>query len=209
MEKIKDFLYYIGDFLVCVLILASMYFLITWKLDETMPLEVENEEVTIASNEGSPLESGMNATVEEGESREDVESADGQNASIENTEEQSVENDENTADVEDSDFESADTETESVDAEDTDEENTDVEGTEEENTATEGVDFSFSVSAGMTAQDVADGLLEKKIIADSDYFVQKLDEMGLSSSLLIGYFEFEEGMDYEEIIRVLTTEEEY
>ncbi len=95
VEKVKDFLYYIGDFLICVLILLAMYFLITWKLDETMPLDVENEEVSIASDEGSPLESGI-AAIKEAESREDVESSEAQTVASENTESQSAENVENT-----------------------------------------------------------------------------------------------------------------
>ncbi len=189
VEKVKDFLYYIGDFLICVLILLAMYFLITWKLDETMPLDVENEEVSIASDEGSPLESGI-AAIKEAESREDVESSEAQTVASENTESQSAENVENTNENTDGDMAG-------------------VEGSNPEDSANEDGYFAITVSAGMTAQDVADGLLKKGIIGDSDFFLQKLDEMGLTSSLLTGHFEFEEGMDYEEVIQVLTTEEEY
>lgn len=41
MEKTKDFFYYIGDFLACIVILSLMYFLISWKLGDSLPVSYE------------------------------------------------------------------------------------------------------------------------------------------------------------------------
>ncbi len=51
MEKIKDFLYYIGDFLIGLFILAMMFFLITWKLSDTIPLELSSNSPDISKEQ--------------------------------------------------------------------------------------------------------------------------------------------------------------
>ncbi len=43
MEKAKDFLYYIGDFIICIIILALIYFLISWKLNDSIYMDIKSE----------------------------------------------------------------------------------------------------------------------------------------------------------------------
>lgn len=176
MEKIKDFLYYVGDFIVCILILLAMYLLITWKLEETMPVgTIDDEEVAIESvDEKKTPKDGKKESVLETGLEDNAEKQDRQ------------------AMGEAPPAPGEDSLTVPGEA-----------GAKIPGEAQAKVPVEFTIDMGMTAQDIAKRLKENALIEDTEPFLQKLDEMKLSSSLLAGKFKLEKGMDYETMIKIL------
>ncbi len=215
MEKIKDFFYYIGDFLICILILSAMYFLITWKLDETMPIDVNNgEEVAAETNESvlkTDVDDGKKSVMSDDVDDETSDNQLSQNGRDERTNQMEDDN----KPTEHNQEEQTDTPTEDkqVTSPSQDEVPVEENNNDNNNSVADGsynggttsiTEVSFTISAGMSGQDIANSLQEQGVIADSTTFINKLEELDLSSSLLAGDFELKQGMDYEEVIAILT-----
>ncbi len=224
MEKIKDFFYYIGDFLVCVLILSLMYFLITWKLDETMPINA-NEAEQVASENLHPEDiepdktENLDSSISESENSLDTDANSDTSSSMgDNPSEQSGDGNSNVnqnGDV-DSENNTGAGDNDEVNPSENENSGTSSESNTDNTTSNNGESgaytggltnndpVNFTISMGMTGQDIANKLKEKGIIDSPSKFIKKLEEMQLSSSLLAGDFKLKQGMDYETVIKVLT-----
>ncbi len=211
MEKIKDFFYYIGDFLVCILILSAMYFLITWKLDETMPIDVNADDKTAVTTDESILQADLDNT------NQDLVGKDVEDDNKDKQQNQVTEDEQGDQKISDQDMAESQTDqtnqpddTTEVDKDETPDEssteadNNSVEDGSYNGGTTSNAEVIFTVSAGMSGQDIANGLQAQGVIADSREFINKLEELDLSSSLLAGDFELRQGMDYETVISILT-----
>ncbi len=233
MEKIKDFFYYIGDFLICILILSAMYFLITWKLDETMPIEASDADTIAAKTDGSILEEGLKDDAKELSTKKDTEAkSDTKTNNQDNQKSQA--DDKSQSNQEDSQSVTTDNqlaEKDELEPNEVGEDNTAEQNqTSDQNTipeenasseenaasvdnsqdgsynggATSNAYVSFVISSGMSGQDIANNLQAQGVIVSATEFINKLEELDLSSSLLAGDFDLRQGMDYEEVIAILT-----
>lgn len=182
LEKIKDLLYYLGDFIIGLLILSLMYLMITWKLDETMPVELNNRSASVNEqgvNSGENKTVVVNAGVEkEGSNRPKEEKKDVKTTNQDkNTKENKTQNNE------------------------TEKQEQNTENKSQTDTVQETV--SVTVESGMSGVDIAYMLEEQGVIESADLFVAKLQSMELSESLLAGTFELKKGMSYADIVKVL------
>lgn len=60
MEKMKDIIYDISDIIISLMIIAVIFFVISWKLNESMPISYQAESSTltqVAETESAPAES--------------------------------------------------------------------------------------------------------------------------------------------------------
>lgn len=181
MEKTKDLLYYIGDFLACIVILSLMYFLISWKLGDSLPVSYETGK------------SRMEATKEVEESKVVIESK--------------GPNDAKAGDTSGTGDKTKTTDKTDTRADNKAAENKKKEEIKDKMATTpttqDGV-INFTIESGMSGVDIAYMLEEKGLVDSADLFIAKLESLDLASSLLTGDFELRKGMNYEEIANVLT-----
>lgn len=67
MERIKDFLYDISDLLISLLIIAAIFAVISWKLNESLPIDTSGQDLaaeTPAATEPDPGDGGADPGVE-------------------------------------------------------------------------------------------------------------------------------------------------
>lgn len=214
MERLKDFLYYIGDFVICILILSAMYFLITWKLEKTIPIDAEGADkiaLEVQTEDGKDKE-GQKSVLEDGvghdKGKDDRQNAGNQTDAKNTAGKQDAASGQNggvnpNGEAKDKPQGAAGEQTDQKDpAQQADPKE---KKPEDKKTKTPKKEkLVFSVSAGMTAGDIAQQLQDKAVIDNAENFLIKLEQMGLSASLLAGDFNLETGMDHETVIKILT-----
>ncbi len=203
-SKLKDGLYKIGDIIIIAIILAGMYFALTNKLNEIMPISFSQLTGKVAVDENLPGESS-NTTNE-------VVNIDIDDTSSTKTESTDTENQENSAETDTT--QSEDQTTTEDDNQSTDETNaestTTSENTEQESQESNETDTSsevlitITIPPGSTAIQVAEILYDNKIIAEKGLFLTKINELGIANKLLAGSFKLKQGMTYEDIAKILT-----
>ncbi len=183
MEKIKNFFYDISDLLFSLLLIAIIFFVVSWKLSDTMKItwfskltgqekEVElNESLTAVDDIGAVNDLSPVVTDEPEDNTQVV------------------------------DINPIDTTTVDI--------NTDVTELEPEVIDTEPIeteikDISFVIKSGTPGYKIASNLKEQGLIADKDEFLRTLESMKLGSKLRAGTFDLNTGMSVEEIINELT-----
>lgn len=181
MERTKDILYYIGDFLACVLILSLMYFLISWKLGDSLPVSYETgkaraEAAREVEEKKVVIENKGPSDKAEGDKKNTGATGDEKNQKGEG----GTQNGANKGDT-----------------------NAGTTGDKKDQKKAEGA-VIITVESGMSAVDIAYLLEEKGLVDSADLFVAKLESMNLSSSLQIGDFEVRPGLNYEEVAAILT-----
>ncbi len=198
MEKIKDFFYYVGDFIVCLIILSLMYFLITWKLDTTMPIDVAdlNGAVSVEKNkedDNSKLDSEIN---NDNTARED--NTNNNNNGTENNSTVSNNTNENTNSGDNQN-------TNNNENSNTNDKSTEDENSNNQNTSNElGEKVSIEIKSGMSGAEIAIMLEKKGLVESADLFVKKLESKKLSSKLYAGKFNLRKGMSEDKIMNILT-----
>lgn len=202
MDKIKDFFYYVGDFLICLIILSLMYFLITWKLDDTMPINVADLTKVESINKSSENnESKLKSVIPE--KNDDKKSQ--KNSSIipkpEKKENKNNKPNTNTKDNKNNNSENKDN-TEPKSNQST-ENNTD-NNTNTTNTSNASVDVTIEIKSGMSGVEIAYMLEKEGLIESADLFLKKLESMEVSDKLYAGEFDLNTGMDEDTIIKILT-----
>ncbi len=203
-SKLKDGLYKIGDIIIIAIILAGMYFALTNKLNEIMPISFSQLTGKVAVDENLPGESS-NTTNE-------VVNIDIDDTSSTKTESTDTENQENSSETDTT--QSEDQTTTEDDNQSTDETNaestTTSENTEQESQESNETDTSsevlitITIPPGSTAIQVAEILYDNKIIAEKGLFLTKINELGIANKLLAGSFKLKQGMTYEDIAKILT-----
>jgi hypothetical protein len=64
--------------------------------------------------------------------------------------------------------------------------------------------IKVSITPGEPSEAVADSLLKKGLISDKDAFLKELKDMGLTSKINVGEFEFKKGSEMKAMIKILT-----
>lgn len=178
MERTKDIFYYIGDFLACVLILSLMYFLISWKLGDSLPVSYETgkaraeaarqaEEKKVVIESKGPIDSKTgdnNAALKDGDKKTGLNTGDKKDVSKPD----------------------------------------EADKKEEKKDGNQNGVVTVTVESGMSAVDIAYMLEEKGLVDSADLFVAKLESLDLTSSLQIGDFQMKKGLSYEEVAAILT-----
>lgn len=214
MERLKDFLYYIGDFVICILILSAMYFLITWKLEKTIPIDAEGaDQIALeVQNEDKKEKEGQKSVLEDGvghdKGRDDRQNAGNQTAAKNNADRKDATSGQidgvnpngETKDKPQGEAGEQTGKKDSAQQADPKEKKTE----DQKNKTPKKEKLVFTVSAGMSAGDIAQQLQNKAVIDNAENFLMKLEQMGLSASLLAGDFNLETGMDHETVIKILT-----
>ncbi len=177
MERIRDFLYDISDLLISLLIIAAIFTVISWKLNESIPIEAS-----------------MSPPATEEPAAADTPPA---------VEEEPTEP-ENTAPATDPESDPADPVTDASDADKpiggvTTQEPADTPATP----PAAGKTITIDIPSGSPGVAIGNILKEKGLITDVSAFIQKVDALGLGPKLRSGSFQLKTGMDLEQIIKVL------
>lgn len=192
LEKVKDFFYDISDVLLSIVIIAVMFYTISWKLSDTMsytphfnlpfmsseseanePPAIEPDDTThIAVDNDSAVIGGNTDAVDDGEVIDMT--------PIDNT---TSEPPDNTSETTSS--EAAKPESDSI------------------NVITS-KEISFIVPSGMLASKIIQKLEDEGLVDDKTAFTQRLSERKLDSKLRSGTFQLSSDMTYDQIINKLT-----
>lgn len=192
LEKVKDFFYDISDVLLSIVIIAVMFYTISWKLSDTMsytphfnlpfmsseseanePPAIEPDDTThIAVDNDSAVIGGNTDAVDDGEVIDMT--------PIDNT---TSEPSDNTSETTSS--EAAKPESDSI------------------NVITS-KEISFIVPSGMLASKIIQKLEDEGLVDDKTAFTQRLSERKLDSKLRSGTFQLSSDMTYDQIINKLT-----
>ncbi len=187
-SKIKDGLYKVGDIIFMLLILVGMYFAITWKLNDVMPISVGELTGEVAVDESLPDDTSKSA--------DEVINIDIDENDTENTDGEA----EGSVDENSSENEELIEETELQAGEETNQED----GSAEAETVVPSNQITITVPAGSTSSEVSDILYDNKLISDKGIFLAKLKEMGLIEKVQAGEFNLRTDMSYEEIANIIT-----
>lgn len=197
MERTKDVLYYIGDFLACVLILSLMYFLISWKLGDSLPVSYE----TGKARAEATRQAEESKVVIESKGPKDAKAGDKKTGAAVKTEDEKKDGEQKAGDKS---GETAGGTAAGSTVTATNKDDKKAEGKDEKKAEAGGAAETITVESGMSAVDIAYMLEEKGLVDSADLFVAKLESLDLTSSIQIGDFEIKKGMSYEEVAAVLT-----
>lgn len=173
MEKMKDILYDISDIIISLLIIAVIFFVISWKLNESMPISYQAE--SLSTSEPEQSEPSLSA------STDDI-----------NTEDIPLIEDEKPIDDE-----VIVTEPEVITPPAV------TESPEQSPATPVGTEVSFEVPSGSTGFAIAKLLRDQGFISDINAFISKVEEMGLGAKLRSGTFTLKTDMSEEQIIKIL------
>lgn len=173
MERIRDFLYDISDLLISLLIIAAIFTVISWKLNESIP--IDSSLVSQSAEEPATPESP--AAEETPTQTEDPDTA--------------AEPDvEPVADASDADKPiSGETTPKPV--------------TPAATPPAEGKAVTIEIPSGSPGIAIGRILKEQGLITDVNAFIQKVDAMGMGPKLRSGTFQLKTGMSLEQIIKTL------
>lgn len=193
MEKLKDLFYDISDTLLSILIIALMFFTISWKLSDSMSytLAFDIPFLTSESSEEMPEATPIDGT------------------------EVAIGNDSPTVSTPDPSAETGDSEGEVIDMTQpaqTPDETPAVEPTTPEAAKPDGQtiqvieakEVAFVVPSGMLASKIIQKLEDEGLISDKSAFTSRLAERKLDSKLRSGTFKLSTDMSYDQIINKLT-----
>ncbi len=194
-SKFKDALYKVGDLIIIAVILVVMYFGLTNKLNEIMPISFNQLADDVTVNETLPDASGSTTDdVVHIDINKDDESNDSKEPST-NSESTENQQESNTT---------GNTETEANDNKEAEENNNSTTETETANDTPSDVFITINIPPGSTAIQVAEILYDNKIIAEKGLFLTKINDMKIANRLLAGSFKLKKGMTYEDIAKILT-----
>lgn len=175
MERIRDFLYDISDLLISLVIIAAIFFVISWKLNESIPIDSP----ALPPEIDAPA--GEQPDVIEPESPEPepitpdpIDDASDADKPISETPSTEV-----TAPV------------------------TPTPTPAPTPAPAAGKAVTIDIPSGSPGVAIGRILKEQGLIADVNAFIQKVDEMGLGPKLRSGTFSLKTGMTLEEIIKIL------
>lgn len=204
MNKVKDFFYYISDFIVSILILSIMFFLITWKLGETMPVDFDtSEKLNGQVTESKQKSEGKKVVVDAGTGTESKDKTKPKDA-YDKDDTNSKDSGKDSSNTNDKDQNSGSTSPNTQDSQNT---GANAGGSNSDNkpaNSNETSKVNVSIESGMSGVDIAYLLEEKGVIDSADLFIAKLESMELAGSLLAGEFELEKNMSYENAAKALT-----
>ncbi len=204
MEKIKDFFYYVGDFLICILILSLMYFLISWKLQSSIPIDSDVNDIPVAAKTDNTNNSNSSNQVSNGQTENTDNNSSGDDLNKNNID-SNIDANDNKNDVEENDLNinvDADNQENNQNSNHTSSSFEQLNKNNSDNSNNE--DVTFIVESGMNGYSIAAMLKDQGLIESSEEFISKLETMGLSANLLTGSFTLKKGMSYENIIKILT-----
>ncbi len=186
LEKVKDFFYDSSDVLLSILIIAIMFYTISWKLSDTMSY--------------TPTISLPFLSSEEPTTEDPIITDDSTHVAITDDDAVSGSDTDDTAEVIDM------TPEEPVDTPDTVEPTTpEAAKPESENINVITVqEVSFIVPSGMLASKIIQKLEDEGLIDDRSAFTRRLSERKLDSKLRSGTFQLSTDMTYDQIINKLT-----
>jgi len=174
MERIRDFLYDISDLLISLLIIAAIFTVISWKLNESIPIE---------STMSPP-------TTEELPAAQTPPAVEENSAEPEDTDATSDPASDPVTDASDADKPIAgDTVQEPSDS--------------PVSPPAAGKAVTIEIPSGSPGVAIGKILKDKGLITDVSAFIQKVDTLGLGPKLRSGSFTLKTGMDLEQIIKVL------
>ncbi len=200
LSKIKDGLFRLGDIVLCIAVLASMYFAIVWKLEKILPFNFADTSAVSESSQTNK-ESQTTSAAEDTETdsdektaKQEIESSGSDDVVDNTTPEVTRPTDQNNANTGQPTNPAGDNTT----------------PTPTKPAPTNPVEvpdnqlITVNVPAGSRARDVADILLKKGIITDKNAFLDKVASMKLSGKLLAGDFKLRKNMSHEEMAKILT-----
>jgi cytoskeletal protein RodZ len=176
VEKIKDIMYDISDIVISLIIITVIFFVISWKLNESMPISYEPKDTPVASesNDSTPSDS-----IAEADNSVIIEFAD---------EERPVENNPGTT-----------VSTEVVETPVVPE----PEPTPEPVNTTPAKEVMLEIPSGSTGFAIAKLLKDHGFIDDINGFISKVETMGLGAKLRSGEFKLKTNMTEEQIIKII------
>lgn len=178
MERIRDFFYDISDLLISLIIIASIFFVISWKLNQAIPID-STSAPPVAEAPATPSDNASDGT--------DITSGDGTDAGTD------------IADASDAD-KPIDTVTDSS-LPPTDSP-TATEPAAPPSTPTP-KDVVIEIPSGSPGVAIGKILKDNGLITDVNVFIQKVDELGLGPKLRSGSFTLNTSMSLEAIIKTL------
>jgi hypothetical protein len=182
LERLKDFLYDISDIVVSLLIIAAIFFSVSWKISDTLSFKLENgmgSPSQIAASENIPKENDV-----DNESTDDNDNI----INIIPNATQDLPENETTSPGTDAIDETANTDSSSDD----------------ETTGTSPTLKTFVVPSGASGYSIGQQLASEGYIEDGNAFVNRLVERELDRKLFAGEFQLSTQDDLDTIITVLT-----
>lgn len=181
LERLKDFLYDISDIAVSLLIIAVIFFSVSWKITDTLDFDI--------SSLGSDQTTSQDLITED---QTDTDQSDEENV-IEIIPNVSEDSSDNSSDA------STDTTSENSG---TDDQSTSSEGSETSSQPL--VLNTFTVSQGQSGYAIGQSLADEGYVESADVFVSRLVERELDRKLFAGDFKLSTSDDLDTIIDVLT-----
>ncbi len=198
LEKIKDILYDLSDFLLMFVIVAVIILSISSIMSSTFGIDLQNNASTnIAKDKVSKVDEDKvekpNTEVTTPKEDEKTNSDETDN-SVDNQTDNS-----NQPDKKDN----KDNEGTTTDNTTTNEENNEGNTTDNTTTNEENTEVVFTISQGTTPRDLAKSLKDKKVISDSQKFLLLLVEKKLDTKIRTGTFKLKTNMTNQEVLDVI------
>lgn len=184
MERIKDFLYDISDLLISLLIIAVIFTVISWKLNESIPIETVTAPPVAEepAAEPDPSASDPSSVQPDSEATTPSASTDG------------------VTDASDADKPITESPTGTTPPADSPAQPP----TKPENpTPGAGTAVTIEIPSGSPGVAIGKILKDNGLITDVSAFIKKVDELGLGPKLRSGSFKLKTGMTLEQIIKTL------
>lgn len=204
IEKIKDVFYYIEDFVAAIVILSIMYLLITYKLDEAMPIKISN----IFSNEEKSITEIINKDLKS-EKPDTKKAPEDKISGIKKNADKETNNkeldDKETHNKDDANTQKTDNKKDQTSTTKEEKKPDDNSNTKESDELVDSnLEIDFEIASGSSGVEIALKLEEEGIVDDASAFIARLEEMDLANSLLAGDFKLKKNMSYEELAKILT-----
>lgn len=173
LEKLKDILYDVSDIMMSLVIVALIFFVVSWKISDSLAFEVK-----------IPEKSGAEEVVTQDPNLVDIEEVtdSGQSSSEATGETAQAESGESTE-------ASGSSETSSTDAKP---------GGTQVNMV--GVTKEIEIKSGSSGYSIGKLLAEEGLVADTQTFIKRVEELGLGAKLRSGTFTLSSDMSLDEII---------
>ncbi len=172
MEKLKDILYDLSDVIISLVIIAVIFAVVSWKLNDAMPLtstlftEAETSESSSEMATEDTVDIVMTDSTDSTEPNGSTDSTDSTNSSDDQA---------NTATTEPA------------------------ETTTVATTATTVVQKTITIRSGSSGNAIARQLQREGIISDATEFLKVVDRLGVATRMQIGTFTLSSDMSYEQI----------
>ena len=177
MERLRDFMYDISDLLISLLIIAAIFAVISWKLNESIPIETASAPPAAEAEASEPV-------AEPAQAEADAETPVDASAEID--------------DASDADKPIAEQPV-------TEAPQTTVQApvVPKPTAPAASTAVTLEIPSGSPGVAIAKLLKDKGLITDVNTFIQKVDELGLGSKLQSGTYKLKTGMSLEQIIKTL------